>query len=97
MAIDPTVISLTQPFGVGADIVVAVAVSAVVFLATLTVGLVATRRRRRSASACRWKRDGFRSETRLRRWVCAACGTDAYTLSRRPPRECKRAGRPVGL
>ena len=76
MASVPTVISLAQPFDAGAEIVVAV--TAVVFVATLARG-------------------GFRSGTRLRRRVCAACGTEAYTLGRRPPRECKRVSRPVGL
>jgi len=97
MAIDPTVISLAAPFGVRSEIVVAVGVSAVVFVATLILGLVVTRRGRCSAATCRWKRDGFRPETRLRRWACTACGVEAYTLGRRPPRVCKRASRPLGL
>jgi hypothetical protein len=97
MAIDPTVISLAAPFGVGSEIVVALGFSAVVFVGTLTLGLVATRGRRRSTSRCRWKRDGLRPETRLRRWACTACCVEAYTLGRRSPRECKRASRPLGL
>ena len=46
---------------------------------------------------CRWRRDGFRSRTRLVRWVCANCGVEAYAMGRSAPKECKRALRETAL
>jgi hypothetical protein len=40
---------------------------------------------------CRWRRAGFRHGVRAQRWICRACGVDAFSRDGSPPKECKRA------
>ena len=46
---------------------------------------------------CRWKRDPTRKSEHLDRYVCTACGVDAYSSDGSPPRQCKRNLRPGSL
>jgi len=46
---------------------------------------------------CRWSPEGGPEATRLTRWVCAACGVEAFTTGSRAPRECKRGLRGPAL
>ena len=87
---------VAEALGVGVPTLLAASAALLAFVSAVAVGL-AISRRGRVAGGCPWKRDAFRPETRFRRWVCATCGVDAYTVTGRPPRECKRASRPSGL
>ena len=49
------------------------------------------------AKACRWRKDRRGRQSLNTRWTCTACGVDAYSQDRRPPKECKRALRPASL
>lgn len=52
---------------------------------------------RRRTRPCRWKKDRVRRRSGMQRWQCMACGVDAFTRDGRPPKECKRGLREVGL
>ncbi|WP_147277276.1 hypothetical protein [Rhodovulum sp. 12E13] len=67
--------------------------------ALLLVGVHARwRRRRRTRSVfrtvpgkpCEWWRQPGKRTDNLQRWVCRACGVDAFTSTGKPPVECKR-------
>ena len=47
--------------------------------------------------ASRWKRDRVTRRSGMVRWQCMDCGVDAFSQDSKPPKECKRALREVGL
>lgn len=60
-------------------------------IAFLIVALYA--RRRGTTRACRWRADRTGDRDGMHRYICAACGHEAFTKDGRPPRICK-AGEP---
>jgi len=46
---------------------------------------------------CKWRRQGFRPNTRFAHWVCVRCAAGAYTRDARPPRTCQRHNREAQL
>ncbi len=52
----------------------------------------------RPQKPCRWSKDTWRGPNRrMVRWVCKACGADAYTSDNKQPKECKRSVRETSL
>jgi len=51
----------------------------------------------RKSRKCKWRRyDGGQKPT-LRKWTCEKCGADAFSSTRKPPKECKAMLRPRPL
>lgn len=38
---------------------------------------------------CRWRQDRSGDRGSLRKYRCAACGAEAFTAAKGPPRDCK--------
>jgi len=51
----------------------------------------------RKTRKCKWRRDARRQKTTLLKWSCAKCGADAFSTTRKPPKECKSMLRPRAL
>ena len=71
-----------------------IAVLAAVAGALLAVML---RRRRKRLTPCQWRKETRARSSGMERWACTACGVDAFTRDGKPPKECKRGLREVGL
>ena len=54
-------------------------------------------RRNKGMRGCRWRQDTARDKGALHFYRCAACGAEAYTATKGPPRDCKAkvASRPL--
>lgn len=53
--------------------------------------------RRLFGPACRWRPDPMKKHDKLKRYVCAECGADAFTSDGGPPRVCRRSTRTARL
>ena len=80
-----------------AELVALVLAPTASFAAVVALGIWLWPRSPRVRQPCRWKRNSLRPGTRLERWFCSACGTEAYAMQGSPPRECKRTLRPPAL
>ncbi len=56
-------------------------------IAFIIVALYA--RRNRGTRRCRWREDRTGNRGPLRKYICAACGAEAFTAAKGPPRDCK--------
>nr|WP_298914702.1 hypothetical protein [uncultured Roseobacter sp.] len=56
-------------------------------IAFLIVAIYA--RRNRATRGCRWREDRSGDRGSLRKYRCAACGAEAFTATKGPPRDCK--------
>jgi hypothetical protein len=102
-----TVVRPAEPLAVALgierpEILLGLGVSLLAFGMVLAVGLLLLGRRGLCPPAvhctsCRWTWGQWRAGTRFCRWQCATCGVEAYTMTKRPPRECKRTSRPGSL
>lgn len=45
-------------------------------------------RRGRATRGCRWREDRRGDKGRLRKYICAACGAEAFTATDGPPERC---------
>lgn len=74
-------------------LIAALAGAALLFLGFLRLQFA----RRGPDGACRWRRaPAHRQRLPFRKWRCRACGVDAYSTDRQPPKECKK-GLKTGL
>jgi len=63
----------------------------VLLFAPIIIGIVAYLAwRNREVRGCRWRADSTRDKGTLRMYRCAACGSEASTASKGPPRTCKK-------
>ena len=46
-------------------------------------------RRNASTRGCRWRADATGDRGALRKYKCAACGEEAFTLTKGPPNDCR--------
>lgn len=60
-------------------------------LAPIIFGVVAYLAwRNRGLRGCRWREDRRQDKGSLRMYRCAACGAEAFTATKGPPRSCKK-------
>lgn len=52
-------------------------------------------RRNKNTRRCRWREDRTGDRGSLRKYKCAACGAEAFTAQKGPPRDCKSDLPPV--
>jgi hypothetical protein len=66
-------------------------VTMLILLAPVIFGVVAYLAwRNRGMRGCRWRADTSGDKGSLRKYRCAACGVEAFTADKGPPRSCKR-------
>ncbi|WP_323803189.1 hypothetical protein [Sulfitobacter litoralis] len=53
--------------------------------------------RDKAVRGCRWRKDSNRDKGSLQFYHCVACGAEAFTGTKGPPRDCKAnvGGRPL--
>jgi len=57
----------------------------------IVVGVVAYLAwRNRGIRSCRWRADSTGDKGTLRMYRCVACGAEAFTAAKGPPKTCKR-------
>jgi hypothetical protein len=60
-------------------------------LAPIIFGVVAWLAwRNRAVRGCRWREDRTGDKGSLRMYRCSACGAEAFTATKGPPRSCKK-------
>ncbi len=64
-------------------------------VAFVIVALVA--RSRKTTRHCRWRADRSGDKGNLRKYICSACGAEAFTASSGPPETCKAKTKPPSL
>ena len=63
----------------------------VLILAPIIIGVVAYLAwRNRGTRSCRWRADSTGNRGALRMYRCVACGAEAFTAAKGPPKTCKR-------
>lgn len=54
-------------------------------------------RRNKLTRRCRWREDRSGDRGTLRKYKCAACGAEAFTSTKGPPKDCKSRTQPPAL